>query len=713
MKREPAGVRADLDAIFNPRNVAVLGASSGMHRFGARRFRSLIEGGFIGAVYPIHPTAPEVQGHRTYTRLKEVPEPIDLAVVMLRSELVPGVVAECAALRIPGVVVLSGGFGETGVAGQEQEQKLVAALRSGGGRMVGTNCAGLFSRSGHLNIIGWRSVPSGSIALVSQSGNMARTFAQRARADGSGFSKIITIGNVADLKPVDYIEYLFSDPDTNVIVAYVEGFGPGEGRALYTLLAEHPNRKPVVIVKPGVTEAGRKAALSHTGSLAGEERIVDAALRQCGALRFHDTAEAWAAAVALAQLPRMKCSGVAVASDGGGHATVVADTVAREHLSLSPLAPETQAAIAQLLPPRSTCSNPVDFAGKAEEDPSIIPPAIGHCLADEAIGGVILAGHFGGYFKDRTEETERMETAAANELASLFRKHGKPFILHTVYGADRELRTLHALREAGVPIFDSLENSAKAMAAVWRESSRRAPARVSPASDKPDRAKLDPILAQAQGDPPRLAEPEARALLAAYGIPVPDHRVVRTMPDARVAARELGMPLVLKLASGDVVHKSDVGGVILGLQDEAAVADAFERLMEKGRALGASDLRVLMTRMCDGVEMAVGAFRDEQFGPIVMCGWGGVYIEVLGDVAFRVAPVARDDALEMIRELRASRILGSFRGREAADIAALAEMVARMSQLLIDLPEVKELDLNPVFVRADGVAIADARIVLN
>ncbi|MGZ6186423.1 MAG: CoA-binding protein, partial [Candidatus Binataceae bacterium] len=351
-----------LDAIFKPRTVAVLGASSGMHRFGARRFRSLIEGGYTGPVYPIHPTAPEVQGRKTFRSLKEVPEQIDLAVVMLRSELVPGVMEECAALRIPGVVVLSGGFGETGPAGQEQERALVRTLSRGGGRMVGTNCAGLFSGSGHVNIIGWRSVAPGSIALVSQSGNMARTFAQAARADGGGFSKIITIGNAADLKPVDYIEYLFSDPDTNVILAYLEGFGAGEGRALYALLAEHPNRKPVVIVKPGATEAGRKAALSHTGSLAGEDRVVDAALRQCGALRFHDTAEAWAAAVALAQLPRMKCPGVAVVSDGGGHATVVADTVAREHLTVPSLAAETQTAIAELLPPRAGCANPVDFA---------------------------------------------------------------------------------------------------------------------------------------------------------------------------------------------------------------------------------------------------------------------------------------------------------------------------------------------------------------
>jgi acetyltransferase len=470
--------------------------------------------------------------------LKDVPEAVDLAVIMLRADLVPGVMAECAALRIPGVVVLSGGFGETGPEGKERELDLVRTLSAGGGRMVGTNCAGLYSGSAQFNIIGWRSVAQGPIALVSQSGNMARTFAQQARATGSGFSRIITIGNAADLKPVDYIEYLFTDPDTKVIVAYLEGFGPGEGRALYSLLSEHPDRKPVVIVKPGATEAGRKAALSHTGSLAGEDRVVDAALRQCGAIRVHDTAEAWVAAVALAQLPRMKRSGVAVVSDGGGHATVVSDTAARVGLTVPTLDVQTQAEIAKLLPPRSACFNPVDFAGRAEEEPGIIPPAIAHCFEDEAVGGVIFAGHFGGYHKDRTEETERKETAAANELAALFRKHGKPFILHTVYGTER-LHTLSALYDAGVPVFDSLENSAKAMAAVWRESSRQALRARAVEPARKDRGDVQAILGQARGNPPRLAEPEARALLKAYGIAVPEFRTVRTAEEARTAARDL------------------------------------------------------------------------------------------------------------------------------------------------------------------------------
>ena len=297
MIRTTRDVTHPLDAIFRPRSIAVLGASTAMHRFGARRYRSLVEGGFCGPIYPIHPQASELLGHKAYRSLHDLPETPDLAVIMLRADLVEEIVESCATLGIRGVLILSGGFGETGVDGRAREQKLVARLHAAGARMVGSNCAGLYSGAGGVNVLGWRSVATGPIALVSQSGNMARTFAQQARNQGLGFSSIVSIGNAADLKTTDYIEYFFADPDTEVIVCYVEGFGAGEGRALFELMRDHPQRKPVILLKPGVTEVGRRAALSHTGSLAGEERVVAAALKQCGVLRAQESEEAWAAAV--------------------------------------------------------------------------------------------------------------------------------------------------------------------------------------------------------------------------------------------------------------------------------------------------------------------------------------------------------------------------------------------------------------------------------
>lgn len=277
-------MRQPLDYFLAPRGVAVIGASTVPHKTGGRRWRSLVEGGFPGGLYPIHPTAGEILGHRAYRSITEVPGPVELAVVLVRPELVPAIVRDCVESKVPAVVIITAGFGETGAEGRRIEQDMARAARAAGTRLVGPNCAGVFSRSGRVNVLGW-TPPPGPVGLISQSGNMALTFAQLAREKGLGFSKLVTIGNAADLMLADCIDYLLEDPDTEVVVVYVEGLGPTEGRALYDVIRRHGPPKPVVVFKPGRTEAGRRAALSHTGALAGEDRIVEAAFRQCGALR--------------------------------------------------------------------------------------------------------------------------------------------------------------------------------------------------------------------------------------------------------------------------------------------------------------------------------------------------------------------------------------------------------------------------------------------
>ena len=394
--------------------------------------------------------------------------------------------------------------------------------------------------------------------------------------------------------------------------------------------------------------------------------------------------------------------------------TIVSDAAARAGLTLPDLSARTQAALAELLPPRSTLNNPVDFAGKAEEEPEVIPRVIDVCLADEGIGSVILAGHFGGYFKDRTEETARRELASAQALAAAVVKHGKPFILHTVYGNER-LPTLEPLRQAAVPIFESLELSARALGIAWQEArrpKRRRSAETSPL--RADRAAVDAILRRATGAPRRLAEPEARALLALYSVPVPPFRVALSVAQAQAAAREFAVPVALKLISPDLVHKSDAGGVLLNVDGEAAAGRGYQTLIETAGRLQARDARVLVTPMIPGgIEVVVGGLHDAQFGPVVMCGLGGVYVEVLGDIAFRLAPIDAEEATQMIAELRGAKMFGEFRGRPAVDVPALAALLVGVSGLLADLPQITELDLNPVFVHPGGVAVADARIVLG
>ena len=705
-------MRHPLDCFVNPTSVAVIGASTVPHKTGGRRWRSMVEAGFPGALYPIHPSAPEVLGRKAYRSLREVPDAVDLAVVLVRPDLVPGVIAECAELRVPGVVVITAGFGETGPAGKALEREMVGRLRASGGRMIGPNCAGLFSASGRVNSLGWQP-PPGPIALISQSGNMALTFAQFAREKGLGFSKLITVGNAADIRIPEYVEYLFGDPETSVIVAYLEGFEPSEGRELFTLLRTHPAPKPLIVLKPGETESGRAAALSHTGAMAGRHRVVEAALRQAGALQVRDSEDAWDAAIALALLPPLRPGGVVVISDGGGHATIVCDAAERAGLDLPPLAAPTRDTLEKILPARSAVGNPVDFAGLAEEEPEVIARVLDLCLADPAIGGAILAGHFGGYFKITTEELGRRELAAAAQVACIVKRHDKPVILHSIYGGEA-LPALDACRRAGIPVYRSLEASARAMAARWRVDGvrpRRSPTGPGLAVDA---GRVADVLGRATGTDRRLLlEPDARELLILYGVAVPPSRVASTPEEAAAAVRELGAPVALKLVSPDIVHRTELGGVLLDVAGPDAARDGHAELVRRARVATSGRVRVLVTPMIrGGIETVVGAFRDPQFGPLVMVGLGGIFVEAIDDVVFRVAPVDRAEARAMVGELRSRRILQGLRGRPAADLDALGDVIARVSALVADRPEVAEVDLNPVLALERGAAVADARILL-
>lgn len=706
-------MRHPLDCFVNPRSAAVVGASTVPHKTGGRRWRSMVDAGFPGPLYPIHPSAPEVLGRKAYRSLRDVPGAVDLAIVLVRPDLVPGVIAECAELRVRGVVVITAGFGETGPEGKALERDMVERLRAGGGRMIGPNCAGLFSASGRVNALGWQP-PAGPVAVISQSGNMALTFAQFAREKGVGFSKLITVGNAADIRIPEYVDYLFSDPDTKVVVAYLEGFEASEGRELFTLLRTHHTPKPLIVLKPGETESGRRAALSHTGALAGRHRIVEAALRQAGALQVRDSEEAWDAAIALALLPPLDPGSVVVISDGGGHAAIVCDAADRAGLAVPPLSAPTMDALAKILPARSAIINPVDFAGLAEEEPEVVPQVLDVCLADPGIGGAILAGHFGGYFKISTEELGRRECEAARQVVEVVKRHGKPMILHTIYGGE-PLPALEEFRRAGIPVYKSLEASARAMGSLWRlRGARPRPLPTAEPSLRVDAERVAAVLGRATGPGQRLLlEPDARELLALYGIPVPPFRVASTPDEAAAAARDFGGPVALKLVSPDIVHKTELGAVLLDVKGPEAAAAGYGELVRRARTATSGGVCVLVTPMIyGGIETVVGAFRDSQFGPVVMFGLGGIFVEALDDVVFRLAPIDPVEAEAMVGELRSRRLFQGLRGRPPADLDGLGQVIAQVSRLVADRPEVVELDLNPVFALERGAAVADARVLL-
>jgi acetyltransferase len=701
-----------LEALLNPRSIALVGASASPEKAGGRRWKTLVEGGFSGPLYPVHPKAEEILGRRAYKSVGDLPGPIDLAVIIVPPADVPDVVAASLAKGARGIVVITAGFGEMDEAGRLIERDMARMVRAAGACMIGPNCAGIFSGPAKVNVLGWDMRP-GPIAVVSQSGNITLDLADLARKSESGFSRALTLGNAADLKAHELIAHCLRDPATDVVLAYLEGFGELEGRALCEAVARSPVRKPIVVLKPGRSESGRRATLSHTGSLAGEDRVVEAAFRQYGILRVHEIEEAWQVALGLAGGVSMRTDGVAVLTDGGGHATLMSDALGVIGLSTPALSRQTQAALASLLPERCAIANPVDFAGVAESEPTIIPKALDACLADPAVGAAVMVGHFGGYEKLGGPSLRPLEIQAANEIIEVAQRHRKPVHIHSVH-ADSGAPALTQLRRGGIGVHRSVEVPAKALHHLRHAAHLAGNTQYACGSGEGHRADgAVSLRGLAVGSPPWLQEPEARAVFRDHAVPVPDWRVVASERACAEAARELGYPVVLKLISPDAVHKSEVGGILLDLQDGDQVAEGFRILMARAAAASLSESRVLVTRMIRGeAELVIGAFRDHQFGPVVMVGAGGVLVELLNDVSFRLAPITEEIGMAMLNDLRFASLLNGYRGRAPIDARPVATLLERLSRLMVTCPDITEVDLNPVILGKEGAAIADVRIVL-
>ena len=702
-----------LEHFFRPRAVAFVGASEDATKIGGRRYRSLIEEGFLGAIYPVHPTATRLRGHRAFRSLLDVPEPVDLAVVVVPTAAAPAVVSECAQRRIPAVLMVTAGFGEVDERGKRIEKEMVHTLSKVGSRLLGPNTSGLFDIESNLNVSGAHT-PRGDIGLISQSGNLLLDFNQYARERGLGFSRQATLGNGADLNATDLLRGFLEDHNTRVVLAYLEGWGENEGRALFDLVKNRSYGKPVIFLKPGRSSPGRQAVKSHTGSLAGDDRVVEAALRQCGIIRARTIEGAWDLAGALCRQPWPQGDRVAVISDGGGHSSVLCDALGESGFSVPTFSESLQAALCEFLPERANMTNPIDFAGVAESDPNVWPRAAHICLSTQEVDSVIVAGHFGGYHKIGGPELESMELKAAKQLAAL-EPNGHGFIVHSIY-ADEPIPAHMALREAGISVLRSPEATAELLyglrrAAIAHHRPAIEPARLS----TPNHKVVKQLLATHDSDsnPNVLLEPDARALLEAYGITVPEWTVVDNATDCADAVHSFG-PSVLKLIAKGVVHRSDINGVFLNVNQRDEALASYEKLIQKLPFDERRFARVLVTAMINqGIEFIIGALRDSQFGPVVMFGIGGITVEAVADVAFRLAPLTLCEANEMLDEIRARSLLGAFRGRPPIDRDAVSEILVRVGELLIDLPQVAELDLNPVFVDHTGIKIADARAVLN
>jgi len=692
-ERDHIAVSASLRPFFAPAGVAVIGASKRRGSIGGELFRNILAADFAGAAYPVNRDGEAVAGVRAYRTIEEIPDPIDLAVICLPGTRVLDAAEEALRKGVPALCVISAGFAEMGSEGAERQEKLLALVRAHGARLVGPNCLGIAVPALGLNAtFAPRALPPGRIAFSSQSGALGLALLEKASERGLGFSAFVSIGNKADVSSNDLLEWWEEDEGTDVVLLYLESFGNPQKFA--RVAGRLARRKPILALKAGTSHAGARAASSHTAALAGSDAAVEALFRSAGVLRARNLEELVDVATLLSSQPLPSGRRVAVMTNAGGLGILCADACDAAGLELPELAGETRQALAAILPSEASLANPVDLLGSATGE--TYAQALPHVLRDPGIDAVIAL------FVPPV-------VAGADEVASAIREavehetSEKP-VLAVVVSADGTPQTL---READSPVaaFAYPESAARALGfAARRAEWLRRPTGTVPTIDGIDRATARHLVdtALAASDDVWLDAAAARTLLTAYGVPLVPEQVAADAAGAVAAAGALGRPVVLKAAAAGV-HKTESGGVALNLETDDEIRAAAERI---GGPL------LVQPMIKGGTELLAGIVQDPLFGPLVAFGPGGVLAELIGGAGFRIAPLTDRDADELVQGGKAGQLVRGFRGAAAADATALVTLVHRLSQLAVDLPEVAELDLNPIIALPSGCVAVDARIRL-
>jgi acetate---CoA ligase (ADP-forming) len=694
-----------LDMFFNPQAVAVIGASRTPGKLGHAVLRNVVEYGYRGAVYPVNPKADEIMGLRCYPSVLEVPGPVDLAVVLIPSGYVAQALTECGEKGVKGAVIISAGFREVGGEGWQREREMVEIATRYGMRLVGPNSLGVIDTISNLNASFAAGMPRrGSIAFMSQSGALCTSVLDMALAENVGFSRFVSFGNKADVDEITFIRAWEHDPHTSVIVAYVEGID--RGIEFMQVARQVSCDKPIIAIKSGTTTAGSRAVSLHTGTLAGSERAYNAAFRQSGVIRAWSVEELFDYSIAFARQPLLANDRIAIVTNAGGPGIMATDACEKAGLQLASLAAGTLDTLRTALPVTASVLNPVDVLGDALADRYSL--ALETVICDPNVGGVLV-------ILTPQIMTEIKETARA--VGELSRKSEKP-IFGCFMGQQRIQPGIDVLNQYAVPNYRVPERAVAAMAAMvqhrhWRE---RPPLAVE--TFDVDQGRVHSVFEQVRSEG-RIAigDAEAREVLEAYGFATPRTFLARDPDEAVRFADKVGFPVVLKIASPDILHKTDVGGVKLNIMTLQDVRDAFELMIYRAsRYVPDADIWgcLVQEMVLGGKEVVVGMNRDPHFGPLLMFGLGGIYVEALQDVSFRVAPLDRRDARQMITEIQAHNLLRGVRGERPADLEALAEAILRLAQLVTDFPEIIEFDVNPltVFEAGQGVIGIDMRLVL-
>ncbi len=707
----PRRARHPLDALLAPRAVALIGASEEPASTGRALLWNLISNPFGGAVYPVSASSPHVLGVRAYSSMAALPEPVDLAIVAVPAPAAPAAIEACAAAGVPIAVIASGGFRETGLDGLALEYQILDIARRTGLRVVGPNSLGVMSPVSGLNATSAATpARTGSIAFISQSGALCNAVLDWSRKMTVGFSHFVSVGTMLDVGWGDLVAYMGDDARTRSIVIYMESIG--DARGFLSAAREVAFSKPIIVLKAGRTAAAARAAVSHTGALTGSDAVLDAAFRRCGVLRVNSMSELFDVAEVLGKQPRPRGPRLAIVTNAGGAGVLATDALLANQGELAALSPQTIAALEAELPRHWSRGNPIDVLDDAT--PERYVKAVELAAADPNADGVLAI---------LTPQPAADPTRTAELVQRRMAGHAKPILAAWMGGVEVGAGGA-ALTRAGIPAFEDPDTAARVFALMWRHSYvlrglYETPALASDVEGAPSpRERVGAMIERVRAAGRTLmTEVESKQALDAYGIPVVETRVAGSEDQAVACARDIGFPVVLKLDSDTITHKTEVGGVQLNLQDESSVRQAFQRIRAAvADKAGAGVMRGVTVQpmvALDGFELIVGSVVDPQFGPVVLFGSGGHLVDVYADRALALPPLNTTLARRMMEQTRIFKAFGGVPGRRPVDLAAIEGVLVRFSQLIVEQPWIREIDINPMLVSADRAVALDARFVLH
>ncbi len=701
---------SNIQFLFEPRSVAIIGASASEDKIGYKIQRNIMDGGYRGTIYPINPKGGDILGVPSYPSILDIEGDVDLATIVIPAKYVVRAVEECAQKKVKFLSIITSGFSEVG--NWAEEHKIVELAHANGMRVLGPNIFGIYSAETSLNAtFGPADIKRGGVAIITQSGALGIAMIGKTKIENIGLSAIVSVGNKSDLDEADLLQYLNRDESTKVILMYIEGVKNGE--RLVEALKRVTKKKPVIAIKSGRSKRGAMAAASHTGSLAGADEIFDAVMKQCGVARAETIEEALNWCKFLSTSPAPKGENAVIITNGGGIGVLAADACEKYGVNLAD-DPETMKEIFdEVTPDFGSIKNPVDITGQAmAQDYEICLEA---AFKHPAVDSIICLG-----CETAVLDVERL----TESLEKVHREHGasKPAVLSFFGGQDTENSIVH-LRSRSVPIFLDVYDAVSCLGANYRNyrNLKDAQAKVEDVFDPRvvDIERIKGVIAKVRAAGRTfLLAPEAQEVMVAAKMPMPQSKLARNLDEAVQFAEAIGYPVVMKIVSKDIIHKSDAGGVALDLLNKGEVMDAYEAIMHNARAYDPAaviDGVEVVEMVKSGTETIIGARRDESFGPVVMFGLGGIYVEVMKDIAFRALPLNRAEAMEMIKDIRSYPLLLGVRGEARKDIEGVIECILKVGTILQYCEDITDIEVNPLvaYDQGDGVRAVDVRILLS